>query len=61
MNRKQLDKIVDDLIAKVQAANAGIEKEEAQTLVGIALRKNADALAGAVTVSQVIAAPAAAS
>lgn len=58
MNRKQLDAIVDSLIAQVQAANTELSKEEAQTLVGIGLRKNAAALAAAVTVAQVIAAPA---
>ncbi len=60
MNRKQLDAIVDALIAKVQAANTELSKEEAQTLVGIGLRKNSDALAAAVTVAQVVGVPAAA-
>jgi hypothetical protein len=47
LDKKQLTGIVDGLVAKVASAN-GLEEAEARTLVGIALRKNAEVLVQAI-------------
>lgn len=49
MNQKQLDAIVAGIVAGV-AQSSGIEEGEARTLVGIALRKNRDAIMQAILI-----------
>jgi hypothetical protein len=49
MNQKQLDAIVDSIVIAVAAQN-GLEDGEARTLVGIALRKNHNALLQAILI-----------
>jgi hypothetical protein len=47
VDKKQLVAITNAIVAAVQAAN-NVEEAEARTLVGIALRKNADAIVAAI-------------
>lgn len=47
MDKKQLVAVVNALVTKVQTAK-GLEEAEARTLVGIALRTNADTLVAAI-------------
>lgn len=49
MDKKQLAAIVDGIVAAV-AAQSGLEEGEARTLVGIALRKNKEAICSAVLI-----------
>lgn len=49
MDRKTLNAIIDSLIVDV-ALEQGLEKEEAQTMLGIALKKNREAIVKAVVV-----------
>lgn len=47
MDKKVLTGLVNDIVDAVKAKN-GLEEGEARTLVGIALRKNKDAIVAAI-------------